>query len=215
MERVISDKNILDKFAIDFTRIVERHVKYIIVSGFVSISHGRTRATEDIDMIIEKISLDKFKLLHFELEKNNFECMQSSKAEDIYDYLTRKDSVRYIRKGEFLPEMEVKFAKDELDLLQLSTRQKLPLSGLDVWFSSIEMNIAFKEELLKSDKDLEDAKHLRIIYEDKINESFINDIKKMIRKYRLKIKWKQKQEVFVFIQISYPKGHKGKNLNER
>ena len=84
--------------------------------------------------------------------------------------------------------MEIKFVKDELDLLQLSTRQKLPLSGLDVWFSSIEMNIAFKEELLKSDKDLEDAKHLRIIYEDKINESFIKDIKKMIRKYRLKIK---------------------------
>ena len=188
MERAISDKNILDKFVIDFTKIAEKYVKYIIVSGFVSISHGRTRGTEDIDMIIEKISLDKFKSLHFELEKNNFECMQSSKAEDIYDYLARKDSVRYIRKGEFLPEMENKFAKDELDLLQLSTRQKLPLSGLDVWFSSIEMNIAFKEELLKSDKDLEDAKHLRIIYEDKINESFIKDIKKMIRKYRLKIK---------------------------
>ena len=54
-----------------------------------------------------------------------------------------------------------------------------------VWFSSIEMNIAFKEELLKSDKDKEDAKHLRMIYKDEISEEAINDIKKRIRKLRL------------------------------
>ena len=40
------------------------------------------------------------------------------------------------------------------------------------------MNIVFKEELLKSPKDIEDAKHLRIIYKDKISETLINDIKK-------------------------------------
>jgi len=184
MKREVKDKNILDEFVKDFCKIIENHVRYIIVSGFVAISHGRTRGTEDIDMIIEKIPLDKFMLLHKDLDKTGFECLQSDKIEDIYEYLINKDSIRYIRKGSFLPEMEIKFSKDELDELQLSSRIKIPLTELDVWFSNIEMNIAFKEQLLKSQKDLEDAKHLRLIYEDKISETLINDFKKMIRRCR-------------------------------
>ena len=73
--------------------------------------------------------------------------------------------------------MEVKFAKDELDEMQIKERVKLEFTGLDVWFSSIETNIAFKEEYLKSDKDIEDARHLRIVYEGKINEKKIEEIK--------------------------------------
>ena len=81
--------------------------------------------------------------------------------------------------------MELKFAKDELDNYQLNKRKKLPFTGTNFYFSSIEANIAFKEELLKSDKDIEDAKHLRIIYGDKIDESEIKKIKREIRKIRL------------------------------
>ena len=112
--------------------------------------------------------------------------MQSSKWEEVYGYLENGDSVRFIRKQENLPEMEVKFEKDELDRYQLENREKLPFTGLDLYFSSIETNIAFKEELLKSDKDLEDAEHLRIIYEDKLDEDEIENIKKKIKEERLK-----------------------------
>ena len=187
MERGIGDKNILDKFAEDFCSIVEKYVKYIVVSGFVAISHGRKRTTEDIDMIIEKISFDKFIKLHGDLDKSGFECMQSSKVSEIYEYLTSGHSVRYVRKGgDFLPpEMEIKFVKDELDEMQMKTRRKLNFTGLEIWFSSIEFNIAFKEELLKSNKDIEDAKHLRIIYKDDINDEFIEEIKSKIRRLRL------------------------------
>ena len=45
--------------------------------------------------------------------------------------------------------------------------------------------LAFKEELLGSQKDIEDAKHLRIVYEDKLNDKEIEKIKKMIRLVRL------------------------------
>ncbi len=188
MNREVGDKNILDKFAEEFCKVVDKYVKYIVVSGFVAISHGRIRTTEDIDMIIEKISFDEFRMLHNELDEAGFECMQSTKAEDIYDYLDRRDSIRYVRKGRDLlpPEMEIKFVKDEIDELQIKTRKKFDITGLDIWFSSIEFNIAFKEELLGSDKDLEDAKHLRIIYEDEIDNNFIEKIKKMIRRLRLK-----------------------------
>lgn len=187
MKRGIDDKNILDKFVEDFTKIVEKYCKYIIVSGFVAISHGRSRGTEDIDMIIEKIPENKFVKLHDALISEDFECIQSDDSNEIYNsYLNRGVSVRYIRKNEFLPEMEIKLAKDFLDEYQIKTRKKYSFTKLDVYFSSIEMNIAFKEELLKSDKDLEDAKHLRIIYKAKLDETEIKKIKKLIRELRLK-----------------------------
>ena len=185
MDRRISDRNILDEFCINFCKILEKHCKYIVVSGFVAISSGRTRGTEDIDVIIEKLPLERFIILHNDLIKNGFVCMQTEDVKSIYkDYLNDNLSVRYTFKDKMLPEMEIKFAKDELDNYQLKNRIKLELTGLDIWFGSIEINIAFKEELLKSEKDLEDARHLRIVYSDKINEDEINNVKKLIRRYR-------------------------------
>lgn len=185
-DRNISDKNILDDFCERFCKIVEKHTKYIVVSGFVAISSGRTRGTEDIDMIIPKLTLAEFGQLHRDLIKNNFICVQDNGPEIIYkNYLTDGASVRYIQKDKLLPEMEIKFAKDALDYLQIKTRVKIPQTGLDVWFSSISMNIAFKEEYLKSDKDLADAKHLRIVFSELVNEKEINEIKKMIRQTRM------------------------------
>lgn len=187
MEREIDDKTILDKFTENFCEVVERHVKYIVCSGFVAIAHGRTRGTEDIDMIIEKIPKEKYSLLHRDLVDAGFVCIQSDNVNKIYEYLLEGMSVRYVlnEEGFFPPEMEIKFVKDELDQEQLNERVKFPLTGLDIYFSSIESNIAFKEELLKSEKDLEDARHLRIIYEGKFNENKINEIKNKIKKFRL------------------------------
>lgn len=183
--REISDRNILDDFCLKFCSIAEKHCKYIIVSGFVAISSGRVRATEDIDMILEKISLQRFRDLHKDLLKHGFVCMQSDSIGEIYNYLSDKLAVRYTLKNQPLPEMEIKFAKDELDALQLNSRVKLPLTGIDVWFSNININVAFKEELLKSEKDLKDAEHLRKIYPERIDENEINNIKKMIKRLRL------------------------------
>ncbi len=185
MRRGVKNKTILEKFTEDFCEIVARHCKYIVCSGFVAIAHGRSRATEDIDMIIEKLSEEDFVGLHHDLIKNGFECMQGENAENIHeDYLDKGLSVRYTRKGEFLPEMEIKYVKDRLDEEQLSEAEKIPFTNLDILFSSIESNIAFKEELLGAEKDLEDAKHLRIIYEGKLDEEKINKIKKQIKEYR-------------------------------
>lgn len=188
IERHISDRTVLDDFAEDFAHIVEKHCKYIIVSGFVAIAHDRTRATEDIDMILEPISKTQFLPLHHEILEAGFSCIQTDDGERAYDdYLSKGISIRYTRDPHFAPpEMKVKFAKDELDELQLETRKKLPSTGLDIWFSNIEMNIAFKEELSGSKKDWEDAKHLRIVYKDEISEEDIVRIKEKIRLLRLK-----------------------------
>lgn len=182
-----SKKSLLDKFCIDFCKVIEKHTPYIIVSGFVAISSGRARATEDIDMILPFLDRPTFINLHKDVIKNNFVCMQSDDPEEIYkDYLKDSLSVRYTYKNKPLPEMEIKFAKDKLDYYQLKTKTKLKLTNLDIWFSSINMNIAFKEECLKSPKDLEDARHLRIVYDNLVDEEEINKIKKMIQELRLK-----------------------------
>lgn len=185
MKREVTDRNVLNEFCTAFARIVDQYCRYIIVSGFVAIASGRTRGTEDIDMILERLSLENFKELFAALKKSGFVCMQSQDAEAVYEYLTENLSVRFTWEDQPLPEMEVKFAKDELDEYQLRTRVKLPLTALDVWFSDINVNIAFKEELLKSPKDLEDARHLRIVYAELVDEKKIKKVKELIHKLRL------------------------------
>ena len=189
MNRKIEDKTILDEFVENFCNVLEElNLKYFICSGFVAIAHGRSRGTEDIDLILEKLSEEKFFELHNSLIKNNFICLQSSDPKIIFlDYLKQGESARYVLESEgfFPPEMEIKFVKDELDEEQLNERQKLDFTGLNVYFSSIESNIAFKEELLCSEKDLEDAQHLRIIYQGKIDENKIKRLKEKIKRIRL------------------------------
>jgi len=185
MDRQISDRNILDAFCEEFCTIIDKYCKYIVVSGFLAIASGRTRGTEDIDMIIERISQDKFEALFRELEQKNFVCMQSASPEEAYDYLKDNVSLRFTKKDKPVPEMEVKFAKDLLDNYQLGQRIKIPLTGLNIWFSNVNINIAFKEELLKSPKDLEDSRHLRIVFKEMIDELEIKEVKKMIKRLRL------------------------------
>lgn len=175
----------MDKFTEQFCKIVDGHAKYMICSGFAAISSGRSRGTEDIDLIIEKIALERFSILHLDLINNGFECFQSESAEKIYNlYLKKGDSVRYVWKGTHLPEMELKFAKDELDEIQIENRIQMPLTGLKVFFAPIEGNIVYKEEFLKAEKDFEDAKHLRIVYAEQIDEEKIKYYKELVRRLR-------------------------------
>ena len=186
MKRDVSDVNILNDFCTRFCSIIEKYTEYIIVSGFVAISSGRVRGTEDIDMIIPKINYALFTKIHKRLSNKGFVAIQSADPKILFnDYLSKNVSVRYTWKDLPVPEMELKFSKDKLDEYQLKTKTKLPLTGLNIWFSSINMNIAFKEELLKSSKDLEDARHLRIVYSELVDEKEIKKIVSMIKRYRL------------------------------
>lgn len=185
VDRCVSDRNLLDLFVSDFVGILGGHAKYVIVSGYVAISHGRARGTEDVDVIVERISEEEFSRLHEDLVEGGFESVQNANANTLYNsYLLEDTSIRYVREGTLIPDMEVKLAKDEIDEYQLENRVKLPLTETDFYFSSPETNIAFKEEYLKSDKDLEDARHLRIIYEEQLDEKEIQKIKDMIKKLR-------------------------------
>ena len=62
----------LDLFVRDFLDILKKYSDYLIVSGFVSISTGRVRGTEDIDVFVPLLDENKFKRLFEDLDKGGF-----------------------------------------------------------------------------------------------------------------------------------------------
>ena len=179
--RLDKELNILDKFVLKFVSILEKYVKYVIVSGYVAILFGRARATEDIDIIISKLPKNKFEKLWNEIEKNNFWCLNTPSAEEAYKNLIDELAIRFAKKGKIIPNVEIKFCKNEIDKYTLRKRMKVILKGQEIFISPIEMQIAYKEAILKSEKDLEDALHLREIFKEIISEKEIEKLKKVMK----------------------------------
>jgi len=159
---------------------VEKHCSYIIVSGFVAISSGRTRATEDIDIFIEELDKEVFIKLYKELKKANFWCLNTEDEKEIYDYLKNNLGVRFAKSKETIPNMEVKFALKKSQKESFKDRIKVIIGKEDLKISSLERQIAFKKYCLKSDKDMEDARHLEKLFKDKLSYDKIRKYKKLI-----------------------------------
>ena len=45
----------LDIFVKDFLQVLKNHADYLICSGYVSIASGRTRGTEDVDILVQAL----------------------------------------------------------------------------------------------------------------------------------------------------------------
>ncbi len=176
----VDDMNILTKFTTDFCRVVEKHCKYVIVSGFLAISSGRSRGTEDIDIIVPKLSFEEFKNLHKDLkDKFSLLNLDDTNLEEVYEYLSNSN-IRYVYKNTIIPNMEFKFAKNVVDEDNLEERKKIPLTDIDIFFAPIECAIMYKEKYLGSQKDLEDARHLRNVYVDEIDKEKLSYYENLI-----------------------------------
>ena len=180
-ELVVNRKiNVLDRFVLDFIKIIEKHADYVIISGYISILLGRARATEDVDMFIKKMPFEAFTRLYEEIKKNGFWCLNSEKQGEIFDYLKDGFAVRFARKNKAIPNFEVKFPKNKIDEGTFNDCIKVTLNGGEIKISSLERQIAFKRYYLKSDKDIEDALHIEEIFKEKIDGEKINKLKEMI-----------------------------------
>ena len=175
--------NKLDKFVIDFTTILNKlNIKYVIVSGYVSILFGRNRNSEDIDLIVENLDFDKFKVLWDELFKN-FECINTHDINGAYDdCLLNHTSIRFSRKGEYMPNMEFKFPDElnELEIVSLKERKKAILNNNLIFISPLELQISFKF-FLGSEKDIGDALYLYEIFKNKLDLKLINSFSKKLK----------------------------------
>lgn len=171
--------NKLDKFVLRFVKILEKYVDYVIVSGYVSILFGRSRGTEDVDFFIKPLDKEGFVKLYHELKDYGFWCLNAESDDEVYSYL-EEGAIRFANKGETIPNMEIKIAKKLLDLEVFTDFIEVELDNEKINISSLERQIAFKKYFLKSDKDLEDAKHIEEVFKDKIENEKIKKYKKLI-----------------------------------
>ncbi|MFH1249071.1 MAG: hypothetical protein V1660_02875 [archaeon] len=164
LERELSN---LDKFVVKFCKLAG---EYVIVSGYVSIILGRSRATEDVDMLVPDMNKEDFRKKWKEILSHGFECINTSKPEEAYNML-KEHAIRFFR-GVPLPNMEFKTIKNDIDRYSFENRLKINLGGEAIYISPIEMQIAYKL-FLGSDKDIEDAKHLYEIFKEKLNNALL------------------------------------------
>ena len=181
-KKIVFDKelNSLDKFVIDFTAILNQlKIKYVIISGYVSILFGRNRSSEDIDIFIEKLDFSVFSRLWEQLNKE-FVCIITDNPKAAYeDYLINGLAIRFARKDCFIPNMEIKFTKTELDNWAIKNSKEVLVNNNKLLISSIELQIAFKL-FLGSEKDIEDAKYLYVLFKDKLDKRLLSDFNRKL-----------------------------------
>ncbi|MDP3990384.1 MAG: hypothetical protein Q8Q01_04220 [archaeon] len=165
----------LDFFVKNFLDILEKHSSFLIVSGFVSISTGRTRGTEDIDVLVPLLEFEEFRMFFDEIDKHGFWCYQGNDAKEVYSYLKEMMSVRFARKGEVFPNMEVIPVTPERKTkwFELNHPQDIKIKDFVFKIPPLEFEILYKEMILGGEKDLADARHLREFFKDILrNEKF-------------------------------------------
>ncbi len=172
----------LDLFVKDFLDVVKRHCDYLIVSGFVSISTGRTRGTEDVDILIEQPLIKDFEKLFLDLDKNGFWCYQGDSIEILKPYIQEMQSIRFAKKNELFPNMEVIFINKSktAKYYEFTHPQKIRMKDFDFKIPILEFEILYKEIVLASKKDLGDAKHLRVFFKEILDNKKFKECEKVI-----------------------------------
>ena len=170
----------LDQMALYFSEKLREHgIKHVFVSGYVAILFGRNRASEDIDVITERISIERFLGLWDGLV--NMECIITHDPEEAYGYLKDGMAIRFSWKGEIIPNIEMKFASNPVHRRALSDSITVDLDGKIISISPIELQIAYKL-FLGSEKDIEDARFLFDIFRDFID---LDELREWMRTFEV------------------------------
>ncbi|MFH1787351.1 MAG: hypothetical protein ABH811_00990 [archaeon] len=173
----------LDLFVKDFLEILKKHSDYLIVSGYVSISTGRTRATEDVGILVPIMDEENFRNLFQELQQNNFWCYQGDTSEKAYSYIKDIVNIRFARVNEMFPNMEMVFINENrmAKYYEFTHPQKIKIKDFEFKIPPLEFEILYKEIILAGKKDFEDAKHLRILFSDVLKEEKFKECGRIIR----------------------------------
>jgi len=172
------DPNDLDELAIQFSsQLNDVGINHVFISGYVAILTGRARATEDIDVLIERTSTDKIDQLVAELTDEGLwgPAMPLDSMAEMLD-----DNIWVARDGEMVPHLEVKFVSDEYDRSSLENRITAHLTTVDaeIPIGPLELQIAYKL-YLNTPKDFEDAVHIHSLFEESLS---IPQLERWVRK---------------------------------
>ncbi|PKK86518.1 MAG: hypothetical protein CVT48_00795 [Thermoplasmata archaeon HGW-Thermoplasmata-1] len=149
-----------DRFVLDCAAIIERTTPYVIVSGYVAIFFGRARGTEDADMLIPQITETAFLEMHENLSKAGYYFLNPEDAAGLYDMPANdKLGVRIAENDSIIPNMELKFVKDDFDNFSFNSGREVVFGENRLYFPPLEIQISYKLRL-GSEKDIEDAIYL-------------------------------------------------------
>lgn len=164
----------LDEAVLAFADVLESsEVEYVIVSGYVAILTGRSRATEGVDVILGELTESETDELVDALTDRDYWGM-AMPLENMYSMLRDGDRIRIAEAEEFYPNFIVWFASNEIERMALANALTVELADGTIEISPIELQIAYKLHLAQransSDgKDMEDALHLYVTFEEAFN----------------------------------------------
>ena len=122
------------------------------------------------------------------LEKHNYWVINSDSCEDAFDMLNSALSIRIAKKGDAVPNFEVKFAKKDIDFLSLNNPLKVTLNNHKLLMSPLEIQIPFKI-YLGSEKDIEDATHIYELFKEKLDKKLMENIANKLKVKEMMIEY--------------------------
>lgn len=169
----------LDEFVSDFMKLLEGSTDYVIVSGYVGILFGRARGTEDIDTIIRYMDKDTFTSFYQRLSREGYYFLNPEDVTGLYEMLEEGLRVRIAKEDTIIPNIELKFVKDDFDRYSIDNRLEVVIGEKHLFISPIELQIPYKL-YLGSDKDIEDAVYLGDIFKGEIDVSLLGRFMKAL-----------------------------------
>ena len=180
----------LDRFVLDFTSSFERYTNYVIVSGYVVILFGRARGTEYIDILMRKMDKSLFGSFYQRLSDEGYYFLNPEDENGLYEMLEDGLRVRVAKEGMIIPNIELKFARDDFDKYAIDKKREVIIGEEHLFISPIELQIPYKL-YLGSDKDIEDAVYLWEIFKEKIDKvlmrTFMRELKVTGDDYGIKV----------------------------
>jgi len=167
-DKVLTD---LDEFVFDFLHVLDKYCTYVIISGYLL---GRSRGTEDVDVFIDHIDEQTFIRFYNELVKENYYFLNPEDEHGLYEMLTENLGIRAAKKESIIPNIEMKFTKDDIDRFTMENRMEVHVADTNRFFiAPLEVEIPYKL-YLGSEKDIEDAVYLWEIFQKYINKKLIH-----------------------------------------
>ena len=145
-------------------------IEYSVVSGYVAVLFGRSRATEYIDVITERFDEGTADELAKRLREAGY-WGSAMPLDDLHETLADDLPARIAEEGHRVPNVELKFASDESDRISLDNAISVRLGGETLRVGSLEFQIAYKLDM-GAQKDYEDALYLYEVAEPNLNRTY-------------------------------------------
>ena len=164
----------LDRLMLEVGTVLDDiDIEYSVVNGYVAVLFGRSRATEDIDVITERFAEGTADELAKRLREAGY-WGSAMPPDDLHETLADDLPARIAEEGHRVPNVELKFASDEYDRISLDNAMTVRLGEEALRVGSLEFQIAYKLDM-GARKDYEDALHLHEVAGPRLNRTALEE----------------------------------------